>query len=544
MSSPFTSKLGTNYCPQDDELAQIQTLLIEPTLRLKRLDDEIAELQRALDKLAEERAGLSAFVKAHRALLSPVRRLPLDIIQEIFIACLPTHRNCVMSAEEAPVLLGRICSSWRTISLSTPRLWCRLHIVEPEYTYHAISLSQEKLAQRLETTATWLGRSGQCALSISLSCSSHTDTDRGVQNLFLRTLVPFVSRWEHIAFKTTPSALSTLSQLDAADAPLLKSVAMKEFYQFESEDIKNSAQWGPWGLLGGSTLFRFSVALSNFKPLEAPLPWAHLRHLSISQGIRPNAHAFSSDAALRLLAQCPELRTCVLFVHDDPEAEANASIRPSEHILERSFLHTFELVVSSRSPPALRRFLDRLAMPELRHFKLRADFVADSEISYTSFLAATRLETFDINMSAISGSSPEDVCRGLPSTVMKVQIADFCALPAQTYPEILSLLSDTDSAPCCPGLQELCLSRCWSVSDARLLQFITSRMAGGRLKRVSGDFRRNLEFDIRLDLHPFIELGLRVDLTYREPPVVRFSPWQGLSPDDSDNIPEYAWTRT
>ncbi|KAF8213696.1 hypothetical protein K438DRAFT_1105548 [Mycena galopus ATCC 62051] len=30
------------------------------------------------------------------------------------------HRNCVSSASEAPILLGRICSSWRAISLSTP----------------------------------------------------------------------------------------------------------------------------------------------------------------------------------------------------------------------------------------------------------------------------------------------------------------------------------------------------------------------------------------------------------------------------------------
>ncbi|KAJ7022093.1 hypothetical protein C8F04DRAFT_245444 [Mycena alexandri] len=43
----------------------------------------------------------------------------------------PTHRNRVMSAVEAPVLLGRICRSWR--SLTTPRLWSRLHVVEPSW---------------------------------------------------------------------------------------------------------------------------------------------------------------------------------------------------------------------------------------------------------------------------------------------------------------------------------------------------------------------------------------------------------------------------
>ncbi|KAJ6594553.1 hypothetical protein B0H19DRAFT_900769, partial [Mycena capillaripes] len=123
MSSPFAAQLGTNYCPQDEELAQINDLLIEPCLRLKHLDDEIAVMQKAINKLNEERDALTTYVEAHRALIFPVRRLPLDIMEEIFMACLPTHRNCVMSAQEAPIILGRICSSWRTISLSTPRLW-------------------------------------------------------------------------------------------------------------------------------------------------------------------------------------------------------------------------------------------------------------------------------------------------------------------------------------------------------------------------------------------------------------------------------------
>ncbi|KAJ6594564.1 hypothetical protein B0H19DRAFT_901665, partial [Mycena capillaripes] len=123
MFSPFAAQLGTNYCPRDDQFVQIKDLLNEPSLRLKRLDDEIATLQSTIDKLNEERDTLSAYVEAHKALMSPFRRLPLDILVEIFMACLPTDRNCVMSAREAPVILGRICRSWRTISLSTPRLW-------------------------------------------------------------------------------------------------------------------------------------------------------------------------------------------------------------------------------------------------------------------------------------------------------------------------------------------------------------------------------------------------------------------------------------
>ncbi|KAJ7140962.1 hypothetical protein C8R44DRAFT_658746, partial [Mycena epipterygia] len=152
--SPFASKLGTNFCPEDREIVEIKSLLVEPILRLQRLDDEIADMQKAIDKLTEDRDNLGAYVEAHKALISPVRRLTFDVIQEIFVACLSMHRNCVMSAREAPVLLGRICSSWRAISLSTPRLWARPHIVEP-MSHLATSTSASfvnKLDQRLEIT--------------------------------------------------------------------------------------------------------------------------------------------------------------------------------------------------------------------------------------------------------------------------------------------------------------------------------------------------------------------------------------------------------
>ncbi|KAF7334836.1 hypothetical protein MSAN_02370400 [Mycena sanguinolenta] len=229
MVSPFVSRLGSNYCPTDEEILEINPLLVEPTLRLKGLDDEITKLQKAIDKLAEERSRVAAYVEAHKALISPVRRLPLDIIQELFLACLPTHRNCVMSASEAPVLLGRVCSSWRAISHTTPRLWSNLHVVEPlQNLADPTSASfEEKVARRLEITQTWLGRSGQCPLSISLQSAPDGTSPTGSPTTsmqFMETLVSFAQRWQHIQFTAPRSLLwKVMSHFDA-EVPLLESV--------------------------------------------------------------------------------------------------------------------------------------------------------------------------------------------------------------------------------------------------------------------------------------------------------------------------------
>jgi hypothetical protein len=120
MESRFSRRLSTNYIPSDEEIDLIRMELVSNTQELARIDERICEL-------SAQRDQIQAYIDSHKALISHPRRLPVDILREIFIACLPANRNAVISAWEAPLLLGRICSAWRTIALSTPRLWASLH---------------------------------------------------------------------------------------------------------------------------------------------------------------------------------------------------------------------------------------------------------------------------------------------------------------------------------------------------------------------------------------------------------------------------------
>ncbi|KAJ7441743.1 hypothetical protein FB451DRAFT_1150512 [Mycena latifolia] len=417
MSSPFTSKLGSNYCPQDEEISEIQTLLTEPILRLKRLDDEIADLQKALDKLAEERAGLSAYVDAHRALISPVRRLPLDIIQEIFVACLPTHRNCIMSAVEAPVLLGRICSSWRSISLSTPRLWSRLHIVEPTCPYNAPPVFKEKLAQRLETTKMWLGRSGRCPLSVSLqSTFNNTGFASATQNQFIQDLLPFTSRWEHISFTAMFSSLKTMIHLTPADVPMLKSVTITEI----QEDIAATTRYNSMGFLHGPNISSFNFEGSSFSPLELSLRWDRLTNLSIAEKWSSEAPFMTSERTLQVFSRCPQLRTCRILVCDPPDT----SNRIGELVLELSFLHTLDLDCDTFSTTAYRLF-GRLSFPQLRNLKLRG-MSDNADTPYALLLATTpHIEKLDITIELFPKPVLANFLRELPPTLRELKISKF-----------------------------------------------------------------------------------------------------------------------
>ncbi|KAJ7437731.1 hypothetical protein FB451DRAFT_1108058 [Mycena latifolia] len=521
MSSAFTSKLGTNYCPHDQEIAKIKTLLAKPTLRLEELDHRMADLQKMLDTLADERARLSTYVDAHKALISPARRLPLDILQEIFVACLPTHRNCAMSAVEAPVLLGRVCSSWRSISLSTPRLWSRVHVVEPTFEpQHTHALFKEKLAQRLEITKTWLGRSGQCPLSISLHCPFYSSTMlslTGSSAQILRALFPFSSRWEHITFIIHPKFLATMSDLTEADVPMLKSV--------ELNVVQQTFQWSSLGLLRAPRICSVNIRARSLVPSELPLRWNCLTDLSVVQILRGETNV----AALQGFSLCPQLRTCRLAVRDAPGTGSGAA----GLFVELPFLHSLELRCRGTFSSIISQLFDQLSLPQLRDLTLETAFEQLSEnVSYSPLLtAAPHLESLTLMIRELSSrTSLADFLRILPPTLCYLEIRSFrkggivIGDSSTLDDEIFESLIPSPGFPVpCPSLQVMNVTYPSSVSDATLLRFITART----LQRVAITFQRAMALDIRSELQSSVQSGLQLELTY-SPHVASFSPWEGL----------------
>lgn len=59
---------------------------------------------------------------------SPISKIPLDVIREIFAHSLPSDplRECQPNTIVAPILLCHICSWWRTVALAFPTLWSHL----------------------------------------------------------------------------------------------------------------------------------------------------------------------------------------------------------------------------------------------------------------------------------------------------------------------------------------------------------------------------------------------------------------------------------
>ncbi|TDL16194.1 hypothetical protein BD410DRAFT_707447, partial [Rickenella mellea] len=53
----------------------------------------------------------------------PIKRVPVEIISNIFIHCLPADSYAVPVKDKAPINVSSVCNRWREIATSTPRLW-------------------------------------------------------------------------------------------------------------------------------------------------------------------------------------------------------------------------------------------------------------------------------------------------------------------------------------------------------------------------------------------------------------------------------------
>ncbi|KAF7288922.1 F-box domain-containing protein [Mycena indigotica] len=208
LASPFSHVLQTNYIPTDSECATIRQFLEAPKARLNEILAEMRRLQALFKTLAAKKDRLKKFVDVHSALVSPMRRMPPELLQNIFLQTLPQSRNCAITDKEGPLLLSSVCKSWRALVLATPRLWTSVHIVVPPSSHiDAFSAWLKRV---------WLPRSGIQPLSFSVAHSTSLLTPDSVSlRLVYDLLVNDAHRWRHVEL-----ALHSISDIEYVSTAL------------------------------------------------------------------------------------------------------------------------------------------------------------------------------------------------------------------------------------------------------------------------------------------------------------------------------------
>ncbi|KAJ7498110.1 hypothetical protein B0H11DRAFT_832861 [Mycena galericulata] len=119
--------LNSNEPPGDAESAYIRAVTAKIHARLTRLYDEISYFHPRLKELEEERDSLREYRAQNTAVLSAMRRMPPEILGEIFSWALPSVDEALdrrwFAAQGSPWALTHVSSRWRVIAISIPSLW-------------------------------------------------------------------------------------------------------------------------------------------------------------------------------------------------------------------------------------------------------------------------------------------------------------------------------------------------------------------------------------------------------------------------------------
>ncbi|KAF7363739.1 hypothetical protein MSAN_01031700 [Mycena sanguinolenta] len=137
--SPFFSLFEQNHVPSLEERKEIQELLAEKAAHLSYLNSQVPKRRsgkkhKVPAELRAELAYTRRWLDFHRALVSPWRQLPVEIMSEIFIFTLKYRGESDqlepwIDDRVGTLLLCKICSAWRAIALRTPALWNTLSVL-------------------------------------------------------------------------------------------------------------------------------------------------------------------------------------------------------------------------------------------------------------------------------------------------------------------------------------------------------------------------------------------------------------------------------
>ncbi|KIJ98510.1 hypothetical protein K443DRAFT_206906 [Laccaria amethystina LaAM-08-1] len=586
---PYAPYPHTNYCPSVSEILDIKNLLKKPLARLSTLNAEIEQLNTIICDLYDQHRALSEEIEAHRALMSPFRQLPLDVMGEIFAHCLPTHRNAALSVQEAPLLLGRVCSEWRSVTLSTPRLWASLHIPTPKPHILFGPASIREMDTRCQAVREWILRSGEIPLSISLYSSDPLfpfngppDPHRDIETFasVSRQILPFSRRWKTVDLGAIEGSFTHFQDIAEGDVPMLESLSITNIpiNNFREPQVSSQAE-RPWkessGLLSAPKLRRLS--LTYFRGLlDLPVRWSQLTHLKLdaegSIHASERLNGLRCSQVLNVLKKCPLLVSCSFRLGN---TRSDAWIPPysfetssSQYALTLAFLQYFSLDLTGSWDEAFLKYLD---LPVLRHLEIkvqRSNLGYGSSENQRSVLMdllsqnGVKLKKLSIEIWAMTQDKLIRCLKSVPF-ITHLHLNNFNS--GSVDEEIADWLTPCrNSYYLCPLLEEF-HCRGASFSEAHLLSFVLKRRLfknGGVLKRVHVIFHRNrpenieeifasletvlewegyINFEFeglyhQADARIFVESGLghgsttAVDVKYALKPSTEDSlcPWEGL----------------
>lgn len=464
-NSPYAHILHTNRTPSIAEIDAIKTYLLKPEAKLQRLENEISRMRAILASLESEHAQLKKFVDSHRAILSPIKRIPPELLQEIFVRCLPT-RNCVMDATEAPLLLTCICSEWRNIAISTSELWSSLHIVVPDRNWGAAT--NMLLPVVIQSAKDWFARSGTHPLSVSLFIDQDQQPQADEFCSIIELLDSFLHRLQSIDLNVREEFLL---QLGPRSVPLLQYIAIRIDHDSPRSELSLFSIFKETSSLRRITM-KGPTSLND----TLSLPFDQLQTLNLEC-------EYEVNQMLDVLTRCRNLQKLSLITRSGADQAMDTD--PRKQLITFSHLHTLHLDAQDLM---IQTLLRSFVTSELRDIRLQIARETNHQAVYSALSAlitrsSCALNVTKLRLSHIQASTDRLIeCLSLVPNLIDIELRAFNIVvwsdgralgnPLLRY---LTPTSDSHSTHLLPNLQRITLFNYADLSDETLYDFVRSR---------------------------------------------------------------------
>ncbi|KAK0438550.1 hypothetical protein EV421DRAFT_1906485 [Armillaria borealis] len=466
--------LGSDHAPINDEIAKLEWLGSWHSVQLH-----------AVLKSLENR----------KSLFAPVRRLPRDILLEIFHSVSDSWWQNDHRAEEddrtydrldsthdsldmtGPLwVLDSVCGLWRDILYTSPASWARCVLVKSPFSKHARDILQA-----------YLEHTGEHPLSLVALCDSRNLAEDGE---IMSLLVQSCHRWRNVCIRIDIHHTHHLRSI--SHFPVLQTIEMYicDDYGYPSD-------------------MSLDMCLKASQLWQATLPNQGIHRVRLPSGITHYSGCITCAEDLQLLSQLSKLRTCHLRSRETSPTDAVPVVMAE---LRQLYVEDSDA-------------LDLLTAPMLQSLTI----VEVSEGSLSSSSIAPFLRRSGCRLESLGMSA-----QGLAALISKIFSSEACStishLKLELGPNCNDISKILTPSSILPNLRHLvlcfaCGSLLYKTKRLDLLNMIRSRCKAGVLKMTETSFERSIsptyimEADIRAVIGDNVEMRVEewspLDLDYR-----------------------------
>lgn len=281
-------RLRTNGHTSSLDTIQIAKFLSEAEADMARCDAEIFRLRSLVISLQNRREEMRIRRDGYNSLLAPIRRLPNEVLNDIFLLCRGENYLCGpgQSAVWPPLLLtlGEVCVYWRKTIVSTPSLWSAI----------SVDIDEEHEGPSFGLLDLYLRRSGQSPLTISLRIG-YTEQEKAEQ--VLQRLIQHSHRWRYVTLYLDSNIFrgDTIMAL-RGKLPLLQRLELEADFDLEEEENPDNLELQAFESMPSMHTLHLGACSSRMM-----LPWAQVVHL--------DRRECTPSQFLRCLSLCTNVET-------------------------------------------------------------------------------------------------------------------------------------------------------------------------------------------------------------------------------------------